>query len=74
MGNLMIIVAGIMIITLWIWAIIDITLLRRKYPQSMAIIFWIAFFFPLFGSLLYFLFKKRIVRIRNREFNPQFNN
>jgi len=73
METFLVLAFGILTIALWLWVIIDITRSRRTEPLSMTVWFWLVLFFPVIGSILYFLLKDRWSKRRTREFSPTFN-
>lgn len=60
-------------ISLWFWAIIDISRSRFKKPIMNTIWLLAVLFFPVLGSILYFQFKKKFVSKKKRKFQPNFN-
>lgn len=60
-------------ITLWFWAIIDISRSRFKNPIMNTMWLLAVLFFPILGSILYFQFKEKYVSIKKRKFQPNFN-
>ena len=59
-------------ISLWFWAIIDISRSRFKKPIMNTIWLLAVLFFPVLGSILYFQFKKKFVSKKKRKFQPNF--
>jgi len=71
MVNLLILILAMLTISLWLWALMDIS--KSTFYQSIAKIFWffIVIIFPALGSILYFQLKKRVVKVdRRRLFRP----
>jgi hypothetical protein len=63
----------ILTISLWFWAIIDITRSRLKNPNMNTIWLLAVLFFPVLGSILYFQLRKKYVKKEARKFQPNFN-
>ena len=63
----------VLAITLWFWAIIDITRSRFNRPNMNTIWLLAVLFFPVLGSILYFQLKKKLVTKDPRKFQPNFN-
>ena len=62
-----------LIIALWFWAIIDISRSRFKNPTMNTVWLLVVLFFPVIGSILYFLLRKKFVTKKRRKFQPNFN-
>jgi len=60
-------------IALWSWAIIDITRSRFKSPFMNTISLLVVLFFPIFGSILYLILRKKLITKEKRKFQPNFN-
>lgn len=73
METIMIIGFIFLSITLWFWAIIDISRSRFKNPIMNTMWLLAVLFFPILGSILYFQFKEKYVSIKKRKFQPNFN-
>mgnify|MGYP005871334019 CR=1 FL=1 len=58
---------------LWFWAIIDISRSRFKSPTMNTVWLIAVLFFPVFGSILYLLLRKKYVTTKRRKFQPNFN-
>lgn len=62
----------ILTITLWFWAIIDITRSRFKSTTMNTVWLLAVLFFPILGSILYFQLKQKYVK-KVKKFKPNFN-
>jgi len=60
-------------IALWFWAIIDITRSRFKNPFMNTICLLAVLFFPILGSILYLILRKKLIAKEKRKFQPNFN-
>ena len=60
-------------IALWFWAIIDITRSRFKSPFMNTICLLVVLFFPILGSILYLILRKKMIVKEKRKFQPNFN-
>ncbi|WP_121666266.1 PLD nuclease N-terminal domain-containing protein [Mesonia aquimarina] len=58
---------------IWFWAIIDITRCRFKKPGMRTVWLFSVLFFPLLGSILYFILKKKYTTKKPRKFQPNFH-
>lgn len=63
----------ILTIVLWFAAIIDITRSRFKEPYINTISLLAVLFFPVLGSIIYFLLKKQLTTKAPKKFQPNFN-
>lgn len=66
----LVIIAIILTIILWAWALIDIAKTRRQNPSQKSLWFLLIIVFPILGSILYFQFKGGVPR---RQFDPKFH-
>lgn len=59
-------------ILLWFWAIIDIA--KSKFINSTANTVWLllVLFFPILGSVFYFILRKKYVTNESRKVKPNF--
>lgn len=57
----------------WFMAIIDLTRSRFRKPILRTVWLLIILFFPILGSLAYFIFKSELILDRRRKFEPKFN-
>lgn len=73
MENNLILIFVFLGLTLWVWAILDITRSRFKSPMMNTIFLLIVLFFPFIGSIVYFILRKNLITTRKRKFQPKFN-
>ena len=64
---------SILSIGLWFWALIDIAKSRFKNPTMNTVWLIIVLFFPIIGSIFYFLLRKKYTTKEKRKFNPNFS-
>ena len=64
---------SVLTIILWVWALIDILKAEFKKPSMKFVAIIALFIIPVFGSFLYFQFKRQLVVKRKRLFQPKFN-
>lgn len=60
-------------ITLSFWAILDIARSRFKNPIMSTVWFLGVLYFPVFGPICYFQWRKKLVKNEPRKFQPNFN-
>ena len=74
MDNLVLIaVFTILSLILWFWALIDITKSKFIMPYGNTLWLLIIILFPIIGTIIYFLLKRRITSKEKRKFKPKFN-
>ena len=74
-GSLMMIFMMLFIVlgfVLWVWALIDMVRNSRESNEPLALWILIILFFPIVGSIIYFLVGRERFR-KARNFDPQFN-
>ncbi len=57
---------------LWVWALIDLVKSHFKNPTYKILWLLAILFFPVVGSILYFMLKKEFVDPGKRKFDPDF--
>lgn len=63
----------ILIIAFWFGAIMDIARSKFKKPHMNTVWLLAVLFFPLLGSIFYFISRKKYVKKEPRKFQPNFN-
>ncbi len=68
-------ITGVAILTIGLWflALIDIAKSRFKDQTMNTVWLLIVLFFPMVGSIFYFLLKKKYTTKEKRKFNPDFS-
>lgn len=63
----------ILTIALWFWAIIDVA--RSRFKKTNMNMIWLlaVLLFPVFGSIVYFKLRKKLIIKEPRKFQPNFN-
>ncbi|UBM61561.1 PLD nuclease N-terminal domain-containing protein [Candidatus Sulfidibacterium hydrothermale] len=70
--NYLMIVFLLLILALEFWALIDLTRSRFKTPIMRTVYLLIVLFFPVLGTIAYFLTKKSVTTKESRRFQPEF--
>jgi hypothetical protein len=73
MDRWLLIAFEILAFVLWSWAISDVTRSRFKKSNMKILWFMAVLLIPVFGSIIYFQFKKKFVLRKRREFQPDFH-
>ena len=73
MEKILILVLIFTTVGLWFGAIIDISRSRFKNVNLNTIWLLIVLFFPILGSIFYFLKRKKLITKEPRKFQPNFN-
>lgn len=58
---------------LWIWAVVDIFRTRFASPNTTLLMIVLVLFFPIAGSIIYFLIRRNFTKEEGPRFNPKFN-
>ncbi|MCD4773948.1 MAG: PLD nuclease N-terminal domain-containing protein [Bacteroidales bacterium] len=72
MEPIVIIGLSFLTIVLWFWAIIDIVKSRFKNQTMNTVWLLIVLFFPILGSIIYLLLRKKYTTKEVRKFQPNF--
>ncbi|WP_370687619.1 PLDc N-terminal domain-containing protein [Fulvivirga ligni] len=72
MDYFIVILFSLAVITLWIWAIIDVSYSRFKSQKINLVWYILVLLFPILGPIFYFQLK-RYYLFKARVFNPNFN-
>ncbi len=64
---------SVLTIILWVWALIDILKAEFKKPNLKFVAIIALFIIPVFGSFLYFQYKRQLTVKPKRRFQPKFN-
>ncbi len=72
METLFILVLGILIMTLWVWAVIDIV--KSEFKDTTQKVAWLVLvvLFPILGSIVYFQIGRKYTARRSIQFQPKF--
>lgn len=62
----------VLALVLWLWALIDIARSRFKKPAYKILWILAILFFPILGSILYFMLKKEFILPKKRKSDPDF--
>jgi len=70
-----ILATGLLIFTIALWLLAIIDVVRSRFITRSMNTFWllIVLFFPVLGSIFYFLLKKKFTTKESRKFQPDFN-
>ncbi len=58
---------------LWIWAVIDILRTKFASPNTTLLMIILVLFFPVAGSIIYFLIRRNFIKEKGPRFNPKFS-
>ena len=74
MGNTLLILIGLVVVGLWAWTIFDISKSKFKFKSQKTQTIWLlaVLFFPIIGSMIYFMLRKSNSVTQKRKFNPDF--
>lgn len=72
MGNTLLILIGLVVVGLWAWTIFDISKSKFKSQKTQTIWLLAVLFFPIIGSMIYFMLRKSNSVTQKRKFNPDF--
>ncbi len=72
METLILITFILLAVTLWVWALFNLTRSTFKDPTMKTVWLLVVLFFPLVGSVFYFQLKRKLITKEPRRFNPNF--
>ncbi len=66
---------GLIILTIILWFLTIISITRTRFKNQNSNTVWLiaVLFFPVFGSILYFIMKRKFVLKEPRKFQPKFH-
>lgn len=71
-SSIPVVVVLLLVLGFWLWALLHLSKSHFKNPTYKILWLLAILFFPVIGSILYFMLKKDFITGRKRKFNPNF--